>query len=58
MTAMVREDPKIDNKDVVIDIITRNYVDQNNNNINITCYHLASVQYLTNVTTSAQKDSV
>ncbi|CAG8803716.1 26688_t:CDS:2, partial [Dentiscutata erythropus] len=58
MTAMVREDPKIDNEDVVIDVMTRNYIDQDNNNINITCYHLASTHYLTNVTASVQKDSV
>ncbi|RIB08562.1 hypothetical protein C2G38_2045050 [Gigaspora rosea] len=58
ITASVREDPRIDHEDVIIDVVTRNYIDQGIININLTCYHVASAQHLMNVTASVQKDSV
>ncbi|CAG8600604.1 13970_t:CDS:2 [Cetraspora pellucida] len=58
MTALVQEDPEIDNKDVVINILTKNYVDQGYNNLKLTCYHSTSAQYLTNTTAVIKKDSI
>ncbi|CAG8633422.1 16970_t:CDS:1, partial [Racocetra fulgida] len=58
MTALVQEDPEIDNEDVVINVLTKNYVDQGYNNLKLTCYHPTSAQYLTNTTAVIKKDSV
>ncbi|CAG8456359.1 12240_t:CDS:2 [Dentiscutata heterogama] len=58
MTALVQEDPEIDNEDVVINVLTKNYVDQGYNSLKLTCYHPTSAQYLTNTTAVIKKDSV
>ncbi|CAG8731706.1 16956_t:CDS:2 [Cetraspora pellucida] len=58
MTALVQEDPKIDNEDVVVNVLTKNYVDQGYVNLKLTCYHPTSARYLTNTTAAIKKDSV
>ncbi|CAG8778788.1 12245_t:CDS:1, partial [Dentiscutata erythropus] len=58
ITALVQEDPKINNKDVVINVLTKNYVNQSYNNLKLTCYNPTSVQYLTNTMAVIKKDSV
>ncbi|CAG8727621.1 15136_t:CDS:1, partial [Cetraspora pellucida] len=58
MTALVQEDLEIDNEDVVINVLTKNYVDQGYNNLKLTCYHPTSIQYLMNTTVIIKKDSI
>ncbi|CAG8457621.1 11148_t:CDS:2 [Dentiscutata erythropus] len=58
MTALVQEDLEINNEDVVINVLTKNYIDQGYNNLKLTYYHPTSVQYLTNTTAIIKKDSV
>ncbi|CAG8492142.1 8220_t:CDS:2, partial [Scutellospora calospora] len=58
MTALVQEDLEIDNEDVVINVLTKNYVDQGYVNLKLTCYHPTSARYLTNTTAAIKKDSV
>ncbi|CAG8619638.1 31218_t:CDS:2 [Racocetra persica] len=56
--ASVKKDPEIDNKDVVINVLTKNYVDQSYVDLKLTCYHPTSIYYLTNMTAVIKKDSV
>ncbi|CAG8683285.1 23140_t:CDS:2, partial [Dentiscutata erythropus] len=58
MIALVQEDLEIDNEDIVINVLTKNYVDQGYNNLKLMCYHPTSAQYLTNTTAIIKKDSV
>ncbi|CAG8456295.1 10761_t:CDS:2 [Dentiscutata heterogama] len=58
MMALVQEDPEIDNENIVINVLTKNYVDQGYVNLKLTCYHSTSAQYLTNTTAAIKKDYV
>ncbi|CAG8728642.1 18364_t:CDS:2 [Dentiscutata erythropus] len=58
MTASVKEDLKIDNEDIVINVSTKNYVEQDYIDLKLTCYYPTSIYYLTNTTAIIKKDSV
>ncbi|CAG8745526.1 9172_t:CDS:2, partial [Dentiscutata erythropus] len=58
MTALVQEDLEIDNEDVVMNVLTKNYVDQDYVNLKLTCYYSTSAQYLMNTIAVIKKDSV
>ncbi|CAG8548916.1 15050_t:CDS:2, partial [Gigaspora rosea] len=58
MIALVKEDPKINKKDVTITIIAKNYINQGDVYIDMICYHLTSTQHLMNVTIVVKKYSV